>query len=451
MHEKNLKAWVNDQPPIYKSKGVMIMQNVTKKKSNYGWIMMLLASLLGFAVMTFTVTPISLFVVPITKELGYARSSYTLTQTFQFAGVIISSLMFGSTISKYGVRKVITFGAILQAIGFFILSKSTSLPMFYTGGFLMGFASGFCAVSAASTIINTWFAKRSGFIVGLVFTFTSFGGIIWNPVIGGWIAKFGWRQAFLYIAMLVFGISILLALLLRDKPEDVGQVPVYFDSTSKIDEKKNEVKGMMFQEAIKTPKLKMLLLLIFLCGIAIPPTVATIPAYLNDLGLQVAVLWGVANSVVLFVNTISKIPLSAATDKYGVKSLISIALLGYVLAIVCMILAGPETIFFVFIAAGCMGFAVLMTSVPMPIIVRQFFGNKDFAKIMGVIFATFSVGQALATPTMNLVYDTLGSYKYVYYALLPTAVIIFALGWVATSDKPEHLIIKSKDSLEKSY
>jgi hypothetical protein len=31
MHEKNLKAWVNDQPPIYKSKGVMIMQNVTEK------------------------------------------------------------------------------------------------------------------------------------------------------------------------------------------------------------------------------------------------------------------------------------------------------------------------------------------------------------------------------------------------------------------------------------
>lgn len=419
------------------------MQNVSEKKLSYGWIMMICASLLGFIVMTFTVTPISLFVVPITKELGYSRSSYTLTQTFQFIGVIISSLMFGSIINKFGVRKVITFGATLQALGFLILSKSTTLPMFYTGGLLMGFASGFCAVSAASTIINTWFAKRSGFIIGLVFTFTSIGGVIWNPVIGSWIAKVGWRSAFLYCAILIFAVDILLVIFLRDNPAAIGQMPVYYDKNVKDIGEKKVVQGLSFQEAIKTPKLKMLLLLIFLCGIAIPPTVATIPAYLNDLGLQVAVLWGVANSIVLVVNTLSKIPLAAATDKLGVKVLISISLVGYILAILSMILASPERIYFVFIAAGCMGFAVLMTSVPMPIIVRQFFGNKDFAKIMGVMFATFSMGQALATPSMNLVYDMLGSYKYVYYALLPTALVIFVLGWIASSNNPNHLIIKS--------
>jgi len=74
--------------------------------------------------------------------------------------------------------------------------------------------------------------------------------------------------------------------------------------------------------------------------------------------------------------------------------------MGYILAIVYIIVAR---------------FALPLETIMLPLYASDLFGQKDFAKVLGIFVSANVTGYAISAPISNLCYDRLGTYAPVLY------------------------------------
>ena len=68
--------------------------------------------------------------------------------------------------------------------------------------------------------------------------------------------------------------------------------------------------------------------------------------------------------------------------------------------------------------------AMPLETVLVPLIAADFFGEKEFPKIMGILVSVNTVGFAISTPVFNLVFDLWGSYLPMLYAVAGIMLLI---------------------------
>ena len=95
-------------------------------------------------------------------------------------------------------------------------------------GFMVGSGAGFTANVLAATVAMRWFKARLGMVVGLLASATAAGQLLLLPLLASIAANFGWRLMALAVAAAAFcSIPLAVALLMRDRPEDIGLTGVW--------------------------------------------------------------------------------------------------------------------------------------------------------------------------------------------------------------------------------
>jgi hypothetical protein len=84
-----------------------------------------------------------------------------------------------------------------------------------------GFVGGFLA----AYIAGRWFRAREGLVVGLLTAANAAGQLVFLPTMASFVTHFGWRVMSLVLAGAVIAFLPLRALLMRNRPEDVGLRP----------------------------------------------------------------------------------------------------------------------------------------------------------------------------------------------------------------------------------
>ena len=69
---------------------------------------------------------------------------------------------------KLGVRRMVALGFGSATISFIIMAQATSLPFFYLGGLLSGIGIGLNGTTTVAILINGWFNKKQGTLLGVV-------------------------------------------------------------------------------------------------------------------------------------------------------------------------------------------------------------------------------------------------------------------------------------------
>ena len=92
-------------------------------------------------------------------------------------------------------------------------------------GFLVGAGTGFLATVLSATIAARWFTARRGLVIGILSGGASTGQLLFLPVMANITAAYGWRTTVLSIAGVVCVVVPLVALFMRDRPQDVGLLP----------------------------------------------------------------------------------------------------------------------------------------------------------------------------------------------------------------------------------
>jgi sugar phosphate permease len=168
------------------------------------------------------------FVRPWEDEFGVSRGTITLIGSLSFLVYGGAQPFVGRAVDAFGIRRTLAVSTLLVAAGLALSAASRSpaeLALAY--GVVASLGFGGASGVAASVAVTYWFTQRRGLAFGLVEAGFGAGQLLLVPIILAAIPAVGWRTAMVAAAVLLAaGVAPVLWRYLRDRPEDVGQLPI---------------------------------------------------------------------------------------------------------------------------------------------------------------------------------------------------------------------------------
>jgi predicted MFS family arabinose efflux permease len=194
----------------------------TAARLHYAWIIVAVTFAAVVVTAGVRATP-SVLIIPLEAEFHWSRA------TISFA-VGVNLLLFGAVgpfaaaaMDRFGVRRTMLLALAATAAGV-ALTPAMREPwqLVLLWGVVVGLSTGFVGGYLAAFIAARWFGERGGLIVGVLTAANAAGQLVFLPAMAQLKAVAGWRIMSLVLAGTVVAFLPLLALLMRDRPEDLG-------------------------------------------------------------------------------------------------------------------------------------------------------------------------------------------------------------------------------------
>ena len=293
------------------------------------------------------------------------------------------------------------------------MSAYQSLIGWYISGFLLGLGHAYLTYLLVPYILNNWFKVRYGLAMGLACCCSTLGGALFSPITGTLIANFGWRRAYLVLAICAFIITFPgAALILRRTPEEMGLKP-YGEGMELNEEEKASVispdKGFTFREAVRSP-------LFWCCGIFVIGLALAcdflnyISALAYTLGFPVE-MGSVILSLVLWAAVVGD-PISGfLTDKFGAGVAVGSLMITGIAGLVLLRLSNGMAAL-VYVGAFLFGLGFSLLNMAPPLLVKQVVGEKEYSRIYSYIASLLTFASASAAFIYGKIYDIHQSYDW---------------------------------------
>lgn len=342
-----------------------------------------------------------IFYQPVSNDLGVAVGEFGLYMSFNFLTSALMLTIAGKIIEKWSARLILSINSAVLGICFFLMSSFNEVWEFYIIGSLMGVTQSFLLYLSFPTMINRWFKSRVGFFIGICSAASGIGGIVFNPIAAAWITEYGWRITYCIFGFIVlFIVSPLIWLFLRDYPYEKNEIPFGEKNIIKKTDKQ-EKDGIKYSQAIKMPVFYILILFGFLI-MAISTLNLFIPNYITDLSFSLEVASFVAASVMVGV-TVGKVVLGMINDRnpwWGVIINVSGGILGLLILVFAHF-----NIFTVILGGFLFGWEYAGVTVQTAILVKEVFGNINYARIYSNVSMALAAGGALMSGGWGLIAD----------------------------------------------
>ena len=393
------------------------------KKIFYGWYIVAGCVLIAAAGIGFHNTA-SIFIRPVTEDLGLSRSEFTFFRTII---VILGAALlpvYGKIAKRYSIKKVMLAGTIISGLSLIGYALCTYLWQFYLVAVINGLFVNASHFMMLGILIGRWFKDKKGLALGIAFAGSGMGAAIMVPLASFVIESAGWRWGFGFsgIAALIILIPTIL-LLIKETPESMGLSP-YENKNDNGDSavtKIEEPKGLTLSEARKTSAFWLLAIALFCISIsASAPNAHTAP-YLGDLGYPVYVISAVV-SLTMIVLMIGKIFMGHVFDRFGTMfGGIALGIFCILSPVFALLAAHPTA---PWIHASFLGLASTGFSIPANIFAIKYFGEKDFPAILSILSMIMAFGAAFSPPGMGLAYDFFGDYILAWQLLVVLGIVV---------------------------
>ena len=397
------------------------------KSGFYGWITLSAAALVYFLMCGGLLYSFGLFLPFICQEFSWGRGAVSGAYTIMMLSGGLIGPFAGIFIAKYGPRSAIILGNLLSASGLILLAFHTRMWQLYVGyGALIGIGIGFGGFIATTTIANNWFDRKRSLALSIVITSGGLGGLFLVPSIMAMIQHVGWRGGYgvIFAITLVCGV-IIPGLVVRNKPEDLGQVrdgrmdpePGKTGSAPSAPMLYSTSVDFSLNQAIRTPSLWLILTAVTIQLFAMGMLVTHQVAFLVDMSISA----GVAATVLGLLpgsSTIGRLAIGLLGLKYNMRPLAigAYAVMTTGMALALMTRSLPMA--FIYVTVFGVGFGAFV--VANTALFSVYFGPTSYPRIIGFI-SFFAVTGSIGAPLAGLIYDYTGSY------MLPFSIGLLAL------------------------
>ena len=392
------------------------------KKFDYKWVMVIVCTLMVLTGLGFCNSAKSLFVGPVSSALEVKRSVYALTDTIRYLATSAASLYFGKLILKFGTKKLTVAGMLFVAISCVIYGVAPNAPLFFTGSVFLGVGLAFSTTSMVGYVMNQWFDKGKGTVTGIALAASGIGGAIATQILTPMIFRegdaFAYRSAYLLCGCVSVAGLIAVLIFFREKG---GKV-----ETVKKKSTKNQWEGLEFASVIKKPYFYFAITFVFLSGVALQGMSGSAATHIKDVGIEASYVANVL-SVHLFTLAFSKVFTGFIYDKFGLRTTVSVGSLAGIAVMIMLyfVTDSPSGRVLAMIYGVLSAAALPMETVLIPLYASDMFGQRSFAKVMGVFSAVNTAGFALGAPIINSFYDAYNSYKYGFLLFAGVMVVVF--------------------------
>jgi sugar phosphate permease len=295
---------------------------------------------------------------------------------------------------------------------------TASWQLVFLWGVLVGLGTGSTALVFGALVANRWFTKRRGLVVGIFGAAWATGQLAFLPLFARIIEHQGWRYASLTVAMLSAALIPVVAIVMRDRPSDVGLAPYGADAMPEVETNTSQsgwraAAGALtvLREAARTRAFWLLAITFAICGWTTNGIISShfVPA-MHDHGVTAATAASLLVIVGIF-DIVGTVGSGWLTDRFDPRVLLGIyyGLRGVAL-IALPILIGPDIQPPLLLVMVLFGLDWVATVPPTVTLCREIYGVDRGAIVFGWVFASHMVGAAVAAAVSGWIRVSAGDY-----------------------------------------
>ena len=388
------------------------------RRVHYAWVVAGVTFLVLLATAGIRATP-GVLMVPLESEFGWNRALISAAVAINIALFGVIGPFAASVMDRYGVRRVI-----LAALALLTLSVGLTTRMQHEWqllllwGVLVGSGTGVTSMVLAAVIATRWFDERRGLVLGALSAANATGQLVFLPLLARQIEQSGWRSAALIVAAAAAVVFAIVAVFMRDRPEDLG-LTRYGWKPSAADHARPLPPMAALRYAARSRAFWLLAGTFFICGASTNGLIGThLIAACHDYGIPEVHAAGLLAVMGIF-DILGTTASGWLTDRYSSRHL----LFGYYTLRGISLLFLPLTLGSAGHGAahGLGWFAVFygldwVATVPPTVrLTTEAFGRENTGVIYGWIGAAHQLGASLAAFGAGAIRTTAGDYQLAFW------------------------------------
>ncbi len=403
------------------------------KEFKYGWPVVGSSALgIGLGMSPLPFYTIGVFVAPFMQEFGWQVQDIMLALTFFSITAFFTSPLIGLITDKVGVRKTVLISIVTFGLAFMAFSLNNGNKTLYLGLWvLLAFMGSGTLPITWTRAINSWFTKKRGLALGLSLLGTGAFGAVAKIYASHLIENYGWRTAYIGLALLPLLIALPVAFFffrdtkdpkVQDKVKKMKAELSYLnDSSSAINHE-----GKSLKEALKDYRF-WLLALSFLCiSFAIGGPIPNFEKILDIKGFEMKDAVYLASLVGLAV-IVGRIFGGYLIDKIWAPA---VAFVIFMLPVIACLIFRQADLSYVMAGTAIViiGLSAGVEYDLMAFLVSKYFGLKNYSAIYGAIYGFFAIGAGFGPYVFAKSFSMTGSYNAIFgYAAFGFAISAFLL------------------------
>jgi MFS family permease len=391
---------------------------VSSRQRVYPWLVALVTFLVLIASAAFRSSQ-GVMIVPIEEDLGWSRTVTSLAISVNLVIYGVTAPFAAALMERFGVRRIAIGALALLSLGTGLTAVMTaSWQLVFLWGVLVGLGTGSTALVFGALVANRWFTKRRGLVVGIFGAAWATGQLAFLPLFARIIEHQGWRYASLTVAMLSAALIPVVAIVMRDRPSDVGLAPYGADAMPEVETNTSQsgwraAAGALtiLREAARTRAFWLLAITFAICGWTTNGIISShfVPA-MHDHGVTATTAASLLVIVGIF-DIVGTVGSGWLTDRFDPRVLLGIyyGLRGVAL-IALPILIGPDIQPPLLLVMVLFGLDWVATVPPTVTLCREIYGVDRGAIVFGWVFASHMVGAAIAAAVSGWIRVSAGDY-----------------------------------------
>ena len=385
------------------------MTSTQKAGLHYAWVILAAACVLSIVSRADSAS-FAVFVDPLVERFDWKRGDISLAYSLAFLCSMPAMLAFGWLGDRYGARALMIGASLMISAGTVLLGMIQDLWHLYVlyGVFVGAFGNAAFMV-LLPVIVTRWFEKKMGLALGFYWAALGAGPAIFAPLFRWLIETRGWESAFMMLGV-GFGVVLLLfSSLIRTRPAEMG-LTAYGTEEAGKETKASAASAAVSLRSVLASRPVWLLTGCHHLGCAGHAVIlahgVSMATHHGIPGLQAA---GVL-STIAGVSIVSRFTFSLLTERFGGRTILSLAIFGQSASILMLLFATEAWHFYVF--AVIFGICYGGEMVGFPIINRQMFGPKaPLSSIFSFEMIGASTGMALGGWIGGVLFDHSGNYN----------------------------------------
>lgn len=372
------------------------------------------------------------FVKPIVESTGWSRADVSSAALWGQLLVALASPLTGLAVDRFGARRVARFAGPSLGVGVLLVgllsSSAQSFVFFFALSFLFGAAQ--VPVPYVKAVAD-WHEKRLGLALGSAMILSGVGVAVFPPLSAALIDAFGWRNAYVALAIIVWAVSIpSVAFLLYEPP--AGTVRRQLDANRAATHDGDAGRAMTLGRAVRTRPFWLVAISFFLLSVVVGAGTHVLPIVLSDYGLKTQ-----SSSFVMTIvgaaMMIARFAFGALLDRFSAPRLTALVFFGSAVGFMC--LAAGISAITVPVAAVLIGLALGAEVDALAYLASQLFGRRHLGSVYGALMFCFSFGLGCGPALFGKLYARSGSYHAAFELAvgLATVATLLLLG-IRTTD-----------------
>jgi MFS family permease len=401
----------------------------SKSRIFYGWYILAASCVILFFNSGARLT-IGIMFKPMITEFDWNRSTISLAVFMNMALYALSLTVVGKFYDRYGPKWVIIISTLLLVIGYIGIFFITSIWQFlFFFGIVSALGLGGTSVPLFAALTSKWFEKGRGLAISLALSGGCLGQFALVPLFTIFVLHYGWRATYVWIALIMLCVNILLALLvIKGDPDSLGLKPFGSEHEKVKEQNENSASfpapahDLDLRAAMQTRSFWLFTSVMFICGSGdFLITTHLIPC-VTDQGISAVT----AGNMLAWFGLMSLVGILIAgpvSDLVGDKIPISITFLLRTFLFILILQYQDTTSFYIF--SLFFGLTFLVTAPLTPTLIGRLYGLSHMGVLSGVITTVHHLGGGFWAYLGGLLFDRTNSYQSIFILSAIAAFIAF--------------------------